>query len=84
MIYFSDIFSIFYIMIYLKEIWKIRNIHKNWAILDLNILQLEIQWADLQTKIEELQLINQSLIENDKVKEKCIGSFIWLVIGFKW
>ena len=71
-------------MIYLKERWKIRNIHENWARLDLNIPQLEIQWADLQTKIEELQLINQSLRENDKVKEKCIGPFIWSVIGFKW
>jgi hypothetical protein len=30
---------------------------------------LERQGADLQTKIEELQLINQSLREKDKVKE---------------
>ncbi len=35
----------------------------------LNILQLERQGADLQTKIEELRIINQSLRENDKVKE---------------
>ena len=35
----------------------------------LNIPQLERQGADLQTKIEELQLINQSLRENDMVKE---------------
>jgi len=35
----------------------------------LSIPQLERQGADLQTKIEEFQLINQSLRENDKVKE---------------
>ena len=34
----------------------------------LNVPQLERQGADLQTKIEELQLLNQSLKENDKVK----------------
>ena len=31
------------------------------------------QGADLQTKIEELQLINQSLRENDKVKEDALA-----------
>jgi hypothetical protein len=35
---------------------------------------LERQGADLQTKIEELQLINQSLRENDKVKEGVLPS----------
>ena len=39
----------------------------------LNIPQLERQGADLQTKIEELQLINQSLRENDKVKEDALS-----------
>ena len=34
----------------------------------LNVPQLERQDADLQNKIEELQLINQSLRKNDKVK----------------
>jgi hypothetical protein len=34
---------------------------------------LERQGADLQTKIEELQLINQSLKENDKVKEDALA-----------
>jgi hypothetical protein len=34
---------------------------------------LERQGADLQTKIEELQLINQSLRENDKVKEDALS-----------
>jgi len=38
----------------------------------LNVPQLERQ-ADLQTKIEELQLINQSLRENDKVKEDALA-----------
>ena len=36
----------------------------------LNVPQLDGQGADLQTKIEELQIINQSLREkNDKMKE---------------
>jgi hypothetical protein len=39
----------------------------------LNIPQLERQGADLQTKIEELQLINQTLRENDKVKEDALA-----------
>ena len=36
----------------------------------LNVPQLERQGEDLQTKIEELQIIIQSLRENDKVKEE--------------
>lgn len=39
----------------------------------LNIQQLERQGADLQTKIEELQIINQSLRENDKIKEDALA-----------
>jgi hypothetical protein len=39
----------------------------------LNISQLESQYADLQTKIEKLKLINQSLRENDKVKENALA-----------
>jgi integrase len=39
----------------------------------LNVPQLERQGADLQTKIEELQIINQSLRENDKVKEDALA-----------
>jgi integrase len=39
----------------------------------LNVPQLERQGADFQTKIEELQLINQSLRENDKVKEDALA-----------
>ena len=38
-----------------------------------NIPQLERQGADLQTKIEELRTINQSLRENDKVKEDALA-----------
>jgi hypothetical protein len=34
---------------------------------------LERQGADIQTKVEELQLINQSLRENDKVKEDALA-----------
>ena len=41
----------------------------------LNVPQLEDQGADLQTKIEELQIINQSLREkNDKMKEDIIAN----------
>src|SRR5215203_4088734 len=39
----------------------------------LNVPQLERQGADFQTKIEELQIINQSLRENDKVKEDALA-----------
>jgi hypothetical protein len=39
----------------------------------LNVPQLERQGADLQTKVEELQLINQSLRENDKIKEDALS-----------
>ena len=39
----------------------------------LNVHQLERQGAELQTKIEELQIINQSLRENDKVKEDALA-----------
>ena len=38
-----------------------------------NIPQLQRQGADLQTKIEELQIINQSLRENDKVNEDALA-----------
>lgn len=39
----------------------------------LNIPQLERQGANLQTKIDELQFINQSLRHNDKVKEDALA-----------
>ena len=39
----------------------------------LNVPQLERQGADLQTKIEELQIINRSLRENDKIKEDALA-----------
>ncbi len=38
----------------------------------LNVPQLERQGADVQTKIEELQIINRSLRENDKIKEDAL------------
>ena len=40
----------------------------------LNIQQLNRQGADLETKIEELQDINQSLREKDKMKEDVIAN----------
>ena len=39
----------------------------------LNVPKLERQGADLQTKIEELQLINHSLRDNDKIKEDALA-----------
>jgi integrase len=39
----------------------------------LNVPQLERQGADLQTRIDELQIINHSLRENDKVKEDALA-----------
>ena len=39
----------------------------------LNVPQLERQGADLQTRIDELQIINQSWREKDKVKEDALA-----------
>ena len=39
----------------------------------LNIHQLERQGADLQSKVEELEELNQSLIERDKTKDDAIA-----------
>ena len=40
----------------------------------LNIQQLKRQGADLETKIEELQVINQTLREKDKMKGDVISN----------
>ena len=40
----------------------------------LNVSQLERQGADLETKIEELQDINQVLREKDKMKDDVIAN----------
>jgi hypothetical protein len=39
----------------------------------LNIPQLERQGADIQSKVEELEMVNQSLRNHDKVKEDAIA-----------
>ena len=39
----------------------------------LNVYQLERQGADIQSKIEELELLNQSLRERDKTKDDSIS-----------
>jgi len=39
----------------------------------LNVYQLERQGADIQTKIEELEFVNQSLRERDKTKDDSIS-----------
>jgi acetyl-CoA carboxylase carboxyltransferase component len=40
---------------------------------DLNIPQLERQGADIQSKVEELEEINQSLRNRDKLKDDAIS-----------
>ena len=56
-----------------------------WQIVRPNdtVSQLERQGANLQTKIEELQLINQSLREHDKVKEDVLAHLSVQIISFK-
>ena len=39
----------------------------------LNIPQLERQGADIQTKVEELEELNQSLMQRDKIKDDAIS-----------
>ena len=39
----------------------------------LNIHRLERQGVDIQTKVEELEELNQSLRQRDKVKDDAIG-----------
>ena len=39
----------------------------------LNIHQLERQRADIQTKVEELEELNQSLRQRDKIKDDAIA-----------
>jgi hypothetical protein len=39
----------------------------------LNIHQLERQGADIQTKMEELEQLNQSMRERDKMKDDAIA-----------
>jgi hypothetical protein len=39
----------------------------------LNIPQLERQGADIQSKVEELELLNQSLRNRDKLKDDAIS-----------
>jgi hypothetical protein len=39
----------------------------------LNIYELERQGADIQSKIEELEILNQSLRERDKTKDDSIS-----------
>ena len=39
----------------------------------LNVYQLERQGADIQAKVEEIELLNQSLRERDKSKDESIA-----------
>ena len=49
----------------------------------LNIQQLNRQGADLETKIEELQIINRSLRDNDKIKEDALAHLSDQTTSFK-
>ena len=40
----------------------------------LNVHSLERQGADIQSKIDELEILNKSLIQNDKMKDDIISS----------
>ena len=42
----------------------------------LNIYQLERQGADIQTKVEELEELNQSLRQRDKIKDDAISQLL--------
>ena len=44
-----------------------------FAFLDGNCTQLERQGADIQSKVEELEDVNSSLRERDKVKDDAIA-----------
>ena len=39
----------------------------------LNIHRLERQWADIQSKVEELEELNQALRNRDKMKDDSIA-----------
>ena len=39
----------------------------------LNVHQLERQGADIQTKVEELEQLNQSMRDRDKMKDDAIA-----------
>jgi len=49
----------------------------------LNIHQLERQGADIQTKIEELEQLNQSMRDHDKMKDEAIAHLSDQLIA-KW
>jgi TolA-binding protein len=42
----------------------------------LNIPQLERQGADIQSKVEELEALNQSMRDRDKLKHDQLSTFI--------
>ena len=48
----------------------------------LNVHQLERQGADIQSKVEELEDLNRSLRERDKVKDDAIAAAIRSAFGY--
>jgi hypothetical protein len=49
---------------------------KDKAISNVDIHQLERQGADIQTKVEELEELNQSLRNRDKTKDDAIAQLL--------
>ena len=80
--FFSFIFCSFQILVYIDTVdWRKKDNEKAEIfqkiepyLTFLNIQQLKRQGADLETKIEELQDINQVLREKDKMKEDVIAN----------
>ncbi len=54
----------------LRSLLEINGINNGWF---LNIPQLERQGADIQTKVDELEMLNQSLRNRDKLKDDAIA-----------
>ena len=48
----------------------------------LNIHQFERQGADIQTKVEELEQLNQSMRDRDKMKDDVIAHLSGLTCGY--
>jgi hypothetical protein len=51
---------------------KSRNISQDRTLTFLNIPQLERQGADLQSKVDELEALNQTMRDRDKLKVDAI------------
>jgi ABC-type transporter Mla subunit MlaD len=57
-----------------KGFRKSRNISQNRTLLDVSKPQLKRQGADIQSKVEELEQINQAMRNRDKLKDDAIAN----------